>query len=114
MRPNLTRHIFQTILGGRSYDFISHACTGFAYRLCWFYSRGEERFCLRGAEERNQPPRLVGMNSAISYMSAAQLHADAIREGYRNPRPRLEEPKVAQTVRANRPRRLRALILART
>ncbi|HEX3225591.1 MAG TPA: hypothetical protein VHQ89_05805 [Gaiellaceae bacterium] len=53
------------------------------------------------------------MNSAINYMSASQLHADAIRESYRNPRPRVEEPKAAQTVRANRPRRLRALILAR-
>jgi len=54
------------------------------------------------------------MNSAISYMSAAQLHADAIRESYRDPRPRVEEPKASQTVRASRPRRLRALILART
>jgi hypothetical protein len=53
------------------------------------------------------------MNSAISYMSAAQLHADAIRESYRNPRPRLEEPKAAQPVRATRPQRLRALLLAR-
>ena len=56
------------------------------------------------------------MNSAISYMSAAQLHADAIRESYRDPRPRVEEQNVAQTVqtvRASRPRRLRALILAR-
>ena len=53
------------------------------------------------------------MNSAISYMSAAQLHADAIRESYRNPRPRLAEPNNAQTVKASRPRRLRALILAR-
>jgi hypothetical protein len=53
------------------------------------------------------------MNSAINYMSAAQLHADAIREGYRNPRPRVEEPKVEQAVRVSRSRRLRALILAR-
>jgi hypothetical protein len=53
------------------------------------------------------------MNSAISYMSAAQLHADAIRESYRNPRHRVAEPKAVQTVKANRPRRLRALILAR-
>ncbi|HEY2371784.1 MAG TPA: hypothetical protein VGH82_04480 [Gaiellaceae bacterium] len=54
------------------------------------------------------------MNSAISYMNASQLHADAIRESYRNPRPRVDETKAAQPVRANRPRRLRALILART
>jgi hypothetical protein len=53
------------------------------------------------------------MNSAISYISASQLHADAIRESYRNPRPRLEEPKAAQTAKTSRPRRLRALILAR-
>jgi hypothetical protein len=53
------------------------------------------------------------MNSAISYMSASQLHADAIRDGYRNPRPCVEETKAAQTVPASRPRRLRALILAR-
>jgi hypothetical protein len=53
------------------------------------------------------------MNSAISYMSAAQLHADAIRESYRNPRPRVDEPNAAQTVKARRPRRLRALILTR-
>lgn len=53
------------------------------------------------------------MNSAINYMSAAQLHADAIRESYRNPRPRVEEPKAVQTAKVNRPRRLRALILAR-
>jgi hypothetical protein len=53
------------------------------------------------------------MNAAISYMSAAQLNADAIREGYRNPRPRVEEPKAEQTMRASRPRRLYALIFAR-
>jgi hypothetical protein len=53
------------------------------------------------------------MNSALNYISASQLHADAIRESYRNPRPRVEEQKAVQTVRANRPRRLRALILAR-
>jgi hypothetical protein len=53
------------------------------------------------------------MNSAINYMSAAQMHADAIRESYRDPRPRLDEPKAVQTVRASRPRRLRALIHAR-
>jgi hypothetical protein len=61
----------------------------------------------------NHQSRLVGMNSAINYMSAAQMHADAIRESYRNPRPRVDEPKAAETVRASRPRRLRALILAR-
>lgn len=53
------------------------------------------------------------MNSAINYMSASQLHADAIRESYRNPRPRVDEPKTEQTAKAHRPRRLRALILAR-
>jgi hypothetical protein len=53
------------------------------------------------------------MNSAINYMSASQAHADAIRESYRNPRPRIDEPKVVQTAKASRPRRLRALILAR-
>ena len=53
------------------------------------------------------------MNSAINYMSAAQMHADAIRESYRNPRPRVDEQKAEQMARASRPRRLRALILAR-
>jgi hypothetical protein len=53
------------------------------------------------------------MNSAINYMSAAQMHADAIRESYRNPRPRVEEPKAQQAARTSRPRRLRALIFAR-
>jgi hypothetical protein len=53
------------------------------------------------------------MNSAISYMSAAQLHADAIREGYRNPRPRLEEPARPEPKRAPRPRLFSVLRLAR-
>jgi hypothetical protein len=54
------------------------------------------------------------MNSAISYMSAAQMHADAIRDSYRDPKPRL--PKREQAVRAQKPRpalALRALLLAR-
>ena len=53
------------------------------------------------------------MNSAISYMSAAQMHADAIRESYRNPRPRLETPKAVEQ-KPQRPRLpLRALLFAR-
>jgi hypothetical protein len=55
----------------------------------------------------------VGGLAPCRSLSAAQLHADALRESYRDPRPRVEEPKAAQTVRASRPRRLRALILAR-
>lgn len=54
------------------------------------------------------------MNSAISYMSAAQMHADAIREGYRNPQPRLQ--RAAEIEKAQRPRpslALRSLLLAR-
>jgi len=54
------------------------------------------------------------MTSAISYLSAAQLHADAVREGYRNPRPR--PAKALDVDRAQRPRpalALRALLLAR-
>jgi hypothetical protein len=53
------------------------------------------------------------MNSALNHISAAQLHADAIRESYRNPRLRVDEPKTVEAAKATRPRRLRALILAR-
>lgn len=53
------------------------------------------------------------MNSAISHMSSAQRHADAIRDGYRNPRPRVEQPKPAETRERRRPRLLRTLHLAR-
>jgi hypothetical protein len=42
------------------------------------------------------------MNSAINYMSAAQLHADAVRAARRDPHPRQEEP--ARVVAARRVR----------
>jgi hypothetical protein len=53
------------------------------------------------------------MNSAISYLSAAQRQADAIRESYRNP-PLRPVPQAEPDVRRT-PRRLllRAALLAR-
>jgi hypothetical protein len=45
-------------------------------------------------------------------MSAAQMHADAVRESYRNPQPRTAEARTVQP--AQRPRLvLRTLLLAR-
>jgi hypothetical protein len=52
------------------------------------------------------------MKSAIPFAFAAQLQADAIRGGYRNPAPRPAEPEVAE--QRSRSRRLRrTLHLAR-
>jgi hypothetical protein len=52
------------------------------------------------------------MNAAISYISAAQLQADALRESYRNPPLRPVEPKAVH--KRPRPRALlRAALLAR-
>ena len=45
------------------------------------------------------------MNSAITYQTAAQLHADAIRESLRNPRPTLPPREPSE-----RTARLRALL----
>jgi hypothetical protein len=53
------------------------------------------------------------MNSAISYISAAQTHADAVREGYRNPRPRLETPKPVEPARQPRQRFALRVLFAR-
>ena len=54
------------------------------------------------------------MNSAISYMSAAQMQADAIRDSYRNPPPRVEKPKAIEAAQQPRPwLAVRALLLAR-
>jgi len=41
------------------------------------------------------------------------MHADAVREGCRNPRPRLETPWPAQPERRSRPRLALRLLLAR-
>jgi hypothetical protein len=51
------------------------------------------------------------MNPQILYISAAQRHADALRESLRNPLPRLEEPVQVER-RRPRPRFLR-IALAR-
>lgn len=53
------------------------------------------------------------MNSAISYMTAAQSHADAVRDGYRDPHPRVRKTKPAETKARQRPRLLRTLHLVR-
>jgi hypothetical protein len=43
------------------------------------------------------------MNSAISYLSAAQMHADAVRASYRNP-PLMPKPeRVVPQQRRRRP-----------
>jgi len=49
------------------------------------------------------------VNSAISYISASQLHADALRESYRNPPLRPVEPVQAER-RRPRPRLLRVAL----
>jgi hypothetical protein len=49
------------------------------------------------------------MNSAIHYYSAAQMHADAIRDSYRNPQqPHVELPPVPEPQRRQRRRLLLA------
>ena len=52
------------------------------------------------------------MKSAIPFAFAAQLHSDAIRDGYRNPAPQPAEPEVVEQP-ARGMRLLRTLHLAR-
>jgi hypothetical protein len=53
------------------------------------------------------------MKSAIPFAFAAQLHNDAIRDGYRNPAPRPAEPEVVVEQPSRSLRLRRTLHLAR-
>jgi hypothetical protein len=53
-------------------------------------------------EETATPARPVDVNSAINYLSAAQMHADAVRAARLDPHPRVEEPTRVVAARRTR------------